>query len=1170
MVQETAHGPRRTRRPNRLRPLRWCALVMVLLVVAVGSGIVRLASGPLRIEGLSEQVTAAIASRIGPGWRVALRDSALQLDAERSLALEVKGLDVINPEGALVMRAPAAVVSIDTWSLLRLSVQPRSIEFRDLQMTALVHRDGSIAFAAASPGHPGEAQPHTLPSVDAARGVVSPLSASVASIFGIVLDSAGVVGALDRARITNGKLTLIDDDARERAVFDRVNALFSRDVARNARIFELRIDGPHGEWRLGGNLQEAAGDLAATGGDPDETDATLRTTRGARRSGVITLDDLPVTDFLLLSGQSKLPVTTDLKLSAKADVVLDGGRIESMRVGLHTGGGNLLIEEKDFNPVTIESLRAAATWDEAARSMQIEEIDYRGAGNAVRLAGAWTAGPAGAETDWSLALSGRDAVLRGATPKDQPVAVAKLDARLVGRAGGITIDDLTMEAGGGRGRITGSIGTAADDDGLTLHITAGGTDGRTALRLWPEHVAPPARNYLVDNLRGGKVEAVDIVVDMSAAELASATRGEPMPDNAVNIRFSVADAVLGVSPDAPPLSQGRATGTITGQSTTIKGVTAEIRMADNRSLAISDGSFVIKEITPDKVVAQIGLKLGGGADGLAALLQTKMFKSVTGADIEPANVKGHADLRIDFPLDLKNMPDLADLPATMTGTLTDLSYDKAFGKDRLDAGRFTVAYDRNGFTLKGDGKVAGAPLTVDLRQPKAGGVGEVLVNLSLDEALRARKGMPVAPQLSGSIPTRITVPIGRSGPAKSHIRVEADLTKAGIDVTGLVKSAGKAGRLTFTMVDGGQGGGMELRDMVLDAAPGSARGNVVLSADGGLERVELSSLKLSPGDDMRLQAERAGAGYKLVVKGQVADARPFLKSLGGPDGKPSKDGAVKDVDADVTLAIVTGFNGEVLTGATFRVTTKGKDIRSAQFAGKFRGTPFQAQISRGERGVPTLAVEAADAGATLRFADIYRRMYGGSLSMSSALNDGPQAGVVRITNFTLRNEPALSSIIAQGPTTSEVVDSRGRKQVVQGQGSEVSFDRLRANFTRTGSRVDFTDAAISNAAMGFTLSGFLDTSRERTDVKGTFVPLYGLNNVVSQLPLFGQLLGGGNNEGLFALNFRVSGRLTSPDVSVNPLSALAPGILRKLFSAGGEGPETTGNNGQRGRSDGER
>ncbi len=150
------------------------------------------------------------------------------------------------------------MVSLDTWSLLRLSVLPRAIEFRDLQMTALVHRDGSVAFAASDANHAGTVEPHTLPSVDAALGRVSPISATVASIFGVVLDSAGVVGALDRARITNGRLTLIDDDARQRAVFEHVNGLFRRDAVRDARVFELRIAGPHGEWRFGGDLHEAA------------------------------------------------------------------------------------------------------------------------------------------------------------------------------------------------------------------------------------------------------------------------------------------------------------------------------------------------------------------------------------------------------------------------------------------------------------------------------------------------------------------------------------------------------------------------------------------------------------------------------------------------------------------------------------------------------------------------------------------------------------------------------------------------------------------------------------------------------------------------------------------------------------------------------------------------
>ena len=43
------------------------------------------------------------------------------------------------------------------------------------------------------------------------------------------------------------------------------------------------------------------------------------------------------------------------------------------------------------------------------------------------------------------------------------------------------------------------------------------------------------------------------------------------------------------------------------------------------------------------------------------------------------------------------------------------------------------------------------------------------------------------------------------------------------------------------------------------------------------------------------------------------------------------------------------------------------------------------------------------------------------------------------------------------------------------------------------------------------------------------------------------ILGGGRTEGLIAVDFKVAGALAGPNVTVNPLTAVAPGILRKLF-----------------------
>ena len=1118
---------------RRRRPILWCAVALVF-VLGLGSGlaVLRLSQGPLRIDGMSARVAEAIASSIGPGWRVAMADSALELDSENSLALRVTGLDVLNPEGALVVRAPLAVVSLDTWGLARFSVQPRSIEFRDIQMTALVHGDGSIAFAASSPTQAEAAKPHTLPSVDPSRGTVSPVSAAVASIFGVVLDSAGVIGALDRARITNGRLTLIDDDARQRATFERVNGLFHRDAARDARIYELRIDGPHGEWRFGGDLHEEG---------------------GGKRAGTITLDDLPISDLLLLSGQSKLPVETDLKLSASADVALHAGRIDSMCGGIRTSAGSFLIEEKDFNPVTVENLRAEMNWDETKRAMKLDAFDYEGAGNTVHLAGDFALSPPGADASWTFRFGGRDAVLRGAGARDAPVKIGVIDGHLSGRDGGIAIDTFTIRSPELDGLMTGTIGTSKDDGGLTLRITAANSAGRPIMRLWPEHIAPGVRNYLVDYLRGGQLDQAEILVDMSGDEVASATRGEPIADHAVHITFGVSGAGLTVTQDSPPLSQGRVSGTITGQSTTIQNTTAEIRLENHGALAITDGSFLIRNPSPEKIVAQIGFRLGGGADALAALLQTKMFKSLTGAEIDPAAVKGRADLRIDFPLDVKHVPDLAELPVVLSGTLTDLSMDKAFGKERFESGKFALSYDRSGFLLKGDGKVLGAAATIDLKQLKPGTPGEVLVTLALDESFRAKKGLPVAPQLVGSIPARFSIPIGKPGPGKPPVKVEADLGRAAVDgaLPGWTKSAGKPGKLTFTLVETAPGGAVELRDIILDSGPTALRGNATISVDGALDKAELSSLKLSAGDDMRASLERSGSLYKVAVKGAVADARPFLKSLTGSDAKSAKDANPKEIEADIALNILTGFNTEAMTGVSLKLAMKGADVRSAQMRGKFGAAPVVATIARAERGAPLLDLQSTDSGATLRFFDVYKRMYGGRILLNLYLNDGPQAGVVKIQDFVLRDEPALSRIMASGPAGADgAVDARGRRVA---QANDVTFDKMRANFTRSGARVSFSDAAISNPAMGFTMGGWLDTAKERTQIDGTFVPLYGLNNVVEHVPLVGPLLSGGRNEGLFAVKFSVAGAIAKPTVSVNPLSAVAPGFLRNIFGAGGGG-----------------
>jgi hypothetical protein len=336
---------------------------------------------------------------------------------------------------------------------------------------------------------------------------------------------------------------------------------------------------------------------------------------------------------------------------------------------------------------------------------------------------------------------------------------------------------------------------------------------------------------------------------------------------------------------------------------------------------------------------------------------------------------------------------------------------------------------------------------------------------------------------------------------------------------------------------------------VLDSGPVQLRGGAVFGADGALEKADLPQVKLSPGDDLRVQIERAANVYRVGLRGNVGDARPVLKWMTGAQagsGAKGREREHKDFDLDLQVNILTGFNDEALTGVQAKLSSRNREVRALQMRGQFRSAPFEAQVARREGGLPTLTVQTADAGATLRFLDLYRRMAGGELRLQAALTDGTQTGSIRIDKFALRNEPALRRIAAGQPIPGGS-EERGGNPLTRLEGEQVYFTRLTGEFQRSASRVDYKDVVIYGAQVGFNVSGFVDYALDRTDISGTFVPAYGLNNVFSQVPIVGIILGGDKNEGLFAIDFRVAGPASAPTLTVNPITAVTPGILRKLF-----------------------
>jgi uncharacterized protein YhdP len=123
---------------------------------------------------------------------------------------------------------------------------------------------------------------------------------------------------------------------------------------------------------------------------------------------------------------------------------------------------------------------------------------------------------------------------------------------------------------------------------------------------------------------------------------------------------------------------------------------------------------------------------------------------------------------------------------------------------------------------------------------------------------------------------------------------------------------------------------------------------------------------------------------------------------------------------------------------------------------------------------------------------------------------------------------------------------------LSGQG--IPFNRLEGNVDFTTGKISLKNMRAYGGAIGINASGDIDRIAGQMNVSGTLVPAYTLNSVIGDIPVIGNLLLGGQGQGVFASNFRVYGPTADPQVSVNVLSTLAPGFLRNLFLFSPSGP----------------
>jgi hypothetical protein len=1098
----------------------------------------RLASGPIDFDVATPWLTAAIEENFGSQHRVAVGGAQLERDAAGRTALRIRDIVVRDASGAIVASAPKAEVGISRSGLIGGSVRAKRLSLVGAEMQVRIEPDASVtvfagankqpfvtASAAQVPVRAGLASaaaisdvPPTQPA--SARSTVPNLAALLAWIDG--LGASGLDGRdLSELGLKNGNLTVDDQRTGKQWTFEDINLSLTR-VSSGGVALTVSSEAPDKPWLFR---------------------AIVRRGEGGNRHLEIETQKLPAKDLLLVMRiggghyEPDMPVTARIR----AELGPDGAPLMI--------NGQVLIEkgyivdpDEPLAKVAIDRAEFTLDWD-AMRHAVVVPFQVISAGNRITLIAQLDV-PREQGSVWGLRFMGGTVVLASSPASTNPLVLNRfqLHFRIDTEKQRIDVERAeigNMDLGVA---IQGALDYSRAEPMLDLGVVTTRMSVATMKLLWPAFLSPKVRAWVQDHMLGGTVERFVFAAKAPVATLK--TVGPPIPDDGLSIEIDGNGAEIRPVEGLPSIRDVDVTVRITGRTATVKVGRGNIELSGGRKLAISSGAFEVPDTYVDAPPARARFRLDGAVAAGAELLNLPRLREFAGSPVEASTSRGMLVAHVVLGLRLREDLPPGSAQYAMNLDISNFAAERLVMGQKVEASTLRVRADNQGYHIKGDVKVNGIPAALDYRKARANAEADVRVQATLDERARARLGFDLSDSVIGPVPVKIHGRIPLDG-RDSQYAIEADLTQARIDrlIPGWVKPPGRPTKANFTVINGEV---VRIENIVIEGPNTSVRGTVELDSNGDVISADLPSFNLSDGDKATLKAERGPDGaLRLMVRGEVYDGRGFIKStMAGPtSGKAQGTAKAKDIDVDVRINTVAGFHGETLRGLDLKMSRRNGNILSFGLSAKLgRDTPLIGDLRGRTGGRNVIYVETKDAGALFRFADTYSKIFGGEMWVAMdppSGNMAPQDGLLNIRNFAVRGEAALERIAA-----GAAADPAAPRD---GQRAGVEFSRLRVEFTRTHGRFTMREGIVRGPLIGATAEGHIDYLREEVRMRGTFVPFFGLNNMFGQIPVFGLFLGGGSNEGLVGLTYEVVGAPGAPVLRVNPISVVAPGLMRKFF-----------------------
>jgi hypothetical protein len=1121
------------------------AVLMVIFAGCFGGLWWRLGAGPINLEMATPWLAAAIEENIGHGNTVEVGGTQIERAGRIRIAVRIRDIIVRDRDHVVVATAPKAEVKLSGTALLMGQLRAESLNLVDAELAVRITPDGYVTVstrdterplatgvaskrqagrtplaqgaaampAPAAPPAPGAAQSGTAPTTPGSRDTNSGLLAGLDW-----LDSLSLTGLdgqnLNEIGLKNGNLIVDDQQRGNKWNFENIS---------------LSLRRPSG------------GGVALHVGEEGSHAWSLRVVVGPHANGVrsvdIRADKVSTTNILLALRLKDLTYSADLPLSGELKGELGRDGLPTyFRGKVSAGAGTIIDSDTPDYPMEIDSAEMNVEWDSGRRVLVAPFKIISGANRITLLA--HLEPPNDAVSDWQLGLSGGTVVLAAIDPEQPPLIFNRI-------AIGVRFDTdkrrvLLTQADISNGEIgiagTGSVDYSAEPR-LMLGFAGTPMSASALKRMWPTLIVPEVREWVIERVERGSVQRIEVGVNSPVRNLSR--RGPPIPDDGLAVNIVANGVTLHPVDELPLVRDADLKARVTGRTATVTIGQAASDTPAGRKLNISDFVFEVPDMAPKPAPARVKFRIDGPVPAAAEVLALDRLSEFSGTLVDPNSSKGTVSALVTLGMPIKRELTKADTTYAITADLGGFAADRLVMNQKLEANALKVIANNSGYQVKGEVKINGQAASMDYRKPIEGDA-DIKLQATLDDASRARLGLDLGPAVSGAVPIKLVGKIG--GPDRdSRLGIDADLTSLKLDniLPGWVKLPGKSSRAVFNVVQKQQS--TRLEDIVIDGGGVSIKGSLEVDQNGDLMNANFPTYSPSEGDRTSLKAERGPDGVvKVTMRGDVFDGRGFIKStISGREADAKSKTRSIDFDVDLKLGAVAGFYGEALRSVDCKMSRRNGTIRSFALSGKLgRDTPLTGELRGQAQGREVIYLETNDAGAFFRFTDTYAKMAGGQLAFAMdppTVEPSAKEGLINVRDFSVKGESSLDRVAAGGPG---------------GVQNGIAFSRLRAEFSRQNGQLTIREGVVKGPLIGATIEGSIDYPGNQVRMSGTFVPMYGLNNMFGQIPIVGLFLGGGSNEGLIGVTYEVVGTPGQPVLRVNPISAMAPGVLRKIFEFG--------------------